>query len=328
MCVIAVAALLCATTTATPTAAEAAEIDGLTGRSTRLADSSKPLERRLNRALEAGVARANEAREVCDEAALYDALQDALARPFIGHVITESLDEDETLDRRRVLRADSIYRDLGLLDNISVHWKDLSAVVRVGDTLIGVDKIGHFFVEGWAYFETAEIDDEGVAAAMTWGEGTETSYFGHYTTGVLSQADLVANFEGLRFWGRVLGRSDDPLHEGRRANRPYVRCKRRSLFKKERKWKLVRKLDLDDYVNPAWDEAINCCSYRNEEIAARVRARISELGEAEGVDYTCPIDPDGCAQARRHYGAQWAPRLLHAACLAAEAPRRPWWRFW
>jgi hypothetical protein len=304
-----------------------AEIDSLTGRGLALPDSSRALERRFDEALAAGVRRANEASEGCDEDALYRALRRSLATPFIGHVIAESLNDDESLARRRILREVSIYRDLGLLDNVSVHWKDLSAVVRAGDVLIGVDKLGHFFVEGWEYFEIAEQAGEGVAAALDWGERTERTYFGRYTTGVHSYADLVANFEGMRFWMRVLGRGDDPLDAGWRANRPYVKCGRRFFIAGERRWRLSRALDLADYVTPAWDEAVNCCSYRNREIEALVQARIAELSAAAGTDYTCPLDPDACARARERYG-EWAPRLLHPVCLVAPEPPRPWWRFW
>jgi len=158
---------------ASPT--RSAEIDSLTGRTVILADSSDALERRFDEALEAGVLRANQASARCDENALYRELRRSLATPFIGHVIAESLNEDETLDRRRVRRVDSIYRDLDLLDNVSVHWKDLSAVVRVGDVLMGVDKLGHFVVEGWEYFEIAHLDGEGVAAAMECDSGCTCS---------------------------------------------------------------------------------------------------------------------------------------------------------
>ncbi len=305
----------------------AAEIDSLTDRALALDDSSAPLERRLNAALEVGVSRANQESPGCDEETLYRELRRALATPFIGHLIAESLNEDESLDRRRIRREDSIYRDLGLLDNISVHWKDLSAVVRVGEVLIGVDKIGHFVVEGWEYFETAYLEGAGIAAAMDWGERTEKTYFGSYTTGVFSYADLVADFEGMRFWLRVLGRADDPLHTGWRDRRPYVSCRRRFWIAGARRWQLSRELDLDRYLTPVWDEAVNCCSYRNGEIEALVQARIAELSEAARVDYRCPVDPDACARARERYGA-WAPRLLHPSCMGAQPSGRPWWRFW
>lgn len=307
--------------------ATAAEIDSLTGREIRLSDSTRALERRLNDALRAGVERANSRGGVCDESALYAELRHAFASPFIGHVIAESLNADDELDSRRVLRTDSIYRDLGLLDAVSVYWKDLSAVVRVGDTLMGVDKVGHFVVEGWDYFETADLDGDGVEAAMEWGEGAEDTYFGRYTTGVRSYADLVANFEGLRFWQDVLGRDEDPIPGTRRWHRPLIRCGRWLGLFGEKRWRFSHGIDLDDYVTPAWDEAVNCCSYRNAEIEALVTARVDELSEAAGRDLTCPIDADACSKARERYG-DFAPRLLHPRCLAAEPVRHPWWRFW
>jgi len=310
-----------------PWTASAAEIDSVTDREIRLSDASGAIERRLNDALRLGVERANARGEVCDESVLYAELRHAFASPFIGHVIAESLNDDEALDSRRVRRADSIYRDLGLLDAVSVYWKDLSAVVRVGDTLMGVDKIGHFVVEGWAYFETADLEGEGVEAAMTWGENAEDTYFGFYTTGVHSYADLVANLEGLRFWQDVVGRFDRPIPGGRSSRRPLVRCGRRLGLFGERRWRVAHGIDLDDYVSPAWDEGVNCCSYRSAEIEAFVATRVGELSEAAGHDFSCPVDANACVKARERYGAL-APRLLHPRCLAANAQPRPWWRFW
>jgi hypothetical protein len=131
----------------------------------------------------------------------------------------------------------------------------------------------------------------------------------------------------MRFWLRLLGDHDDPLEAGWRASRPHVRCARRYWLLGERRWKLARRLDLRRHVSPVWDEAVNCSSYRNDEIEALVDARIAALGQADGRDYTCPIRPDACAAARSRYG-DWAPHLLHPACLAAEARPRPWWHVW
>ena len=307
--------------------ARAAEIDSLTQREAVLADSSGEVERRFDQAFATAVDRANHESQNCDVQALHRALGDALAAPFIGHVLAESLNHDERLDRRRIRRKASIYRDLGVTDNVSVHWKDLSAVIRVGEVLIGTDKLGHLVVEGWRYFEIAHLEGEGVASAMAWGERTERTYFGLLTTGVYSYADLVADFEGMRFWQHVFGATRDPLEPGRRATRPYVKCARRFWIAGERRWQRAARFDLDRYVTPVWDEAVNCCRYRNEQIAASVSKRIAELSDANGVDYTCPIDPDACAKARRRYG-QWAPRLLDPNCLAAEPSPRRGWRFW
>jgi hypothetical protein len=307
--------------------APAAEIDSITGRTLELEDASRKLDERLEAWLEEGIERANDAGDRCDEEALYRGIRQAIARPFVGHSVAEALNADDSLARRRVLMAESIYRDLGLLDAISVHVKDLSAVVRVGDSLIGVDKLGHFLVEGWAYYDRAHREGRGLDDAMDWGEFTERTYFGRYTTGVFSYADLVADFEGMRFWSHLLGRADDPLPEGWLARRPYVTCGRGLAFWNPPRWRQRRSVRIERYIGPAWDEATNCSSYRNEEIERRVAARIEERGVEDDVDYTCPIDPRGCAEARERYG-ELAPRLLHPACLAAEAPGRAWWRRW
>jgi hypothetical protein len=308
-------------------AVHGAEIDTITDRQLPLRDSTRALEERFNGVLRQGIARANEGPEPCDERRLYDELRRALASPFIGHRIAESLNADETFDKRHIHLRDSIYRDLGLLDAVSVHWKDLSAVVRIGDTLVGVDKLGHFFVEGWGYFEDAYLVGDGLPDALDWGEFTERTWFGRYTTGVYSYADLVANFEGMRFWLRVRGAVRDPIDPGWRANRPHVVCRRRFWIAGARRWTLARELELDRHVSPVWDEAVNCSSYRNPEIEARVKARIAEQSEADGADYTCPVEPDACAEARERYG-DFAPRLLHPSCLASPPAPKPWWRFW
>lgn len=95
----------------------------------------------------------------------------------------------------------------------------------------------------------------------------------------------------------------------------------------ERRWKPGHPIKLKHYASGAWDEAIDCPSYRSLEIEARVRARIDALAAADGVDYTCPIEPDACVAAGKRYGG-FAPRLLHSACLAAEPARKPWWKLW
>jgi hypothetical protein len=306
----------------------AAEIDSITDRTTPLDDAAGRLDEHLAGWLQTGVEAANNSRlPACDEGALYRGIQRAIARPFVGHSIAETLNADPALPSRRVMMDESVYRDLEILDAVSVHLKDLSAVIALDGALIGVDKIGHFLVEGWGYYEIAVLDGKGIEAAMEWGEHTERTWFGLYTTGVSSHADLVADFEGMRFWMNLIGRAPDPLAERRFGRRPYVKCSRGWTLFGKKKWRVAHDVEIERYVDPVWDEAVNCSSYRNAEIEAKVVARIEEQGAAAGVDYTCPIDAGACAAARERYGA-YAERLLHPACLAAEASPRPWWKSW
>ncbi len=306
--------------------ARAAEIDSVTGRSAELRDSASRLEARVNDFLREGVKRANEREKGCDPGDLYKQIRRAISFPFIGHSIAERLNAAEDLDRRRVPLRDSIYRDLGIFDAISVHLKDLSSVVRVGDQLVGVDKFGHFFVQGWKYFEIAYLDGKGIEKALAWGEASERTYFGLYTTGIYSHADLTANFEGMRFWLRVLGQAEDPLERGYFFNRPYVKCGKR-FWTREPHWRVKRKVRLGDFLSAGWDEGVNCSHYRNAQIERLILARIEEREVSDGAEYSCPIRPDECARARKRYAAH-AERLLHPFCLFAEPEPRPWWKFW
>jgi hypothetical protein len=309
-----------------PLTVSGAEIDSVTGRGEKLRNSVRGMNSRINDSLRAGVERANERDRGCDEADLYRQLRKAIVSPFIGHLLAEELNDAEELDSRRVRFNQSIYRDLGVFDALSVHLKDLSAVIRLDDQRVGVDKFGHFFVEGWEYFETAYLEGKGIDAAMAWGQRAERTYFGLYTTGVYSYADLTLNFEGMRFWLRVLGQAQDPIEPGRRFNRPYVRCAKR-FWSRKPYWRVKRSFRVQHYLSGGWDEAKNCCSYRNPEIAALIRRRVEEQEAADSESYTCPVDPNACASARERYGGR-AERLLHPDCLAAEAVPRPWWKLW
>lgn len=296
--------------------ARAAEIDSFTDRHQALRNAAPQLDAWLNAHLREGVKNANAAAPGCDEGTLREEIRDTFSFPFVGHFVAEELNEMEALDKRHVRLEESVYRDLGLFDAVSVHWKDLSAVVRVGEAQVGVDKIGHFLAEGWKYYEIALLEGEGVEAAMDWGESAERSYFGLFTTSVYSYADLVANLEGLRFWTHLVGDGPDPLGVPADADPPYVVCSEGSGDGPER-WALRREVELAHYVSSAWDEAVNCPRYRSEAIAERVRQRVAALGR----EYRCPVRPVACVEARERYGDR-AERLLHPRCLEAE---RPWW---
>ena len=307
--------------------ATAAEIDSITPRQIELREASRSLDSWVDGLLQEGVRRANELGAGCDEEIFLQQLRWAISFPFIGHLIAEGLNEHAEIERARVPFDESVYRDLSLFDAISVHLKDLSAVVRMNGHLVGVDKLGHFFVQGWTYFDIAYRQGKGIRAAMESGERSERTYFGLYTTGIYSYADLSANFEGMRFWLRVLGTERDPLDKGYFFNRPYVSCARRVLWFGERRWRVKRHVRLADYVTAAWDEGSNCSRYGSQDIEKLVIARVRERELHDGVDYDCPLEPDACVQARERYGA-YAARLLHPECASAEPERRRWWALW
>lgn len=301
-----------------------AEIDSYTLRQQPLADASDELNDWFNQHLREGVARANEAGEGCQPELLYRHIRRAFAKPFIGHLIAESLNAEPDLPKYRVSLEQSIYRDMGVVDGVSLHLRDLSAVMNVNGTLIGTDKIGHFLVEGWSYFQKGYLDEDvSLDEAMRWGAFTERTYFGLMTTGMLSYADLAANFDGMRFWLHLLGEERDPI-AGLFQPRPYLSCRKRALTGDA--WQLKREVHLEKYVNPAWDEAVNCQTYRNPEIAILVNRRILQQKLQGGGDQICPIKPKACDEAASHYG-EYRYDVIHPRCLESAPASKPWWKW-
>jgi hypothetical protein len=313
----------------------AAEIDSVTPRGLALDDSLAVINALVNARLEQGVARANARQddyedlasgEFCEEQVLYTELRKAIFQSLTaswglkGYALDQQLREELAGSSHSLPLRDSIYRDINYLEGFSLRLKDLSDVVNIDGHLVGLDKIGHFFAEGWHYFELSGPDQDKLNRAMAWGRAQEAGKFGYTTTSIFSHADLVANFNGWRFWLKVLGQGNDPL-KGLLANlfsRAYVTCDLEILASiRHRKivkaWQINSRFDLADYLDGAWDENNNCNSYRDPVVEAKVTARIHEVD----ADFHCPARPDYCLAARKKYGDQ-AGELLHPLCLAAK----------
>lgn len=115
------------------------------------------------------------------------------------------------------------YRGSGLPDGLLFSSYEPS--IRLNHLCIGTDKLGHFFQQGWEYYQIAVLDGKGEEVARRYGEWLEgvaaraayaddESYFlrqrsgraagyggfGRTTSGVISHADLAANVAGLHFY--------------------------------------------------------------------------------------------------------------------------------
>lgn len=197
--------------------AHSAELDSVTPRGIELEDGINEINIIISKRFQEGVKRANskqlndiegtESHEFCDEEILYDSIRSAIFQTGLSG--TGSL-KGYALDKQlRVLLEKfsyalplelSIMRDWNYLDGLSLKLKGLTSIIQVNGHLIGLDKLGHFFAEGWKYFELTQYDDQSIVDALEWGKQQETGKFGYTTTGIFSFADLVANFNGWRFW--------------------------------------------------------------------------------------------------------------------------------
>ena len=319
-----------------PSAALSSEIDSITPRKLTLEDSLESLNSIINTRLRTGVAKANEVNHIfttpkkedyCNEEVLYEELRKAIFNSMTsslglkGYSLDTQLQELLENKSHSLPLEDSIYSDISYIEGFSLNLKELSDVVNVQGHFIGLDKIGHFFAEGWKYFEMTSQDGKTLQEAMAWGTEMEEGLFGYTTTGIFSYADLVANYNGWRFWNSVLSGGTDPL-KGVVANffdTPYVGCGIRILDSIRSRslvysWHIKKKFDLRDYLDGMWDEGNNCVSFKDTDIEEKVFARIKE--RAPG--FSCPAVKAECIAAKVKYDL-YAKELLHPSCLAATA---------
>ncbi|MCH2042235.1 MAG: hypothetical protein MK185_16510 [Saccharospirillaceae bacterium] len=256
------------------TTVDAAEVDQFT-QLTGLDDSSEIIAQEVNRRMRLAVDKANSAfprplqhkkihhikRPQCDINRLYGQLQYQLARPLVGQ-LESFAEQSPQVDRRRVSFSDSIYQDyLPKEAPTLVLSERIAAVIKVNGVEIGSDKLGHFFTEGHSYFEVTNRLREGTEFGFLFGDWSESLYYGAQTTGVFSYADLTANFNGLRFWNRILANQPDPLNQ--QTVIPYIRCE-------NRRWVVNNPFDFDGYIDSGWNEAVNCSAFRTAQLLQKV----------------------------------------------------------
>lgn len=303
----------------------AAEIDSVTPGNLSLDNSIDTINEIINQRIEEGIRKASEKDTFCDENTLYTELRKAIFQSLIvswglkGYELDKQLRDLLIRQSYSLSLNDSIYRDINYIEGLSLNLKELSDVVNINGHLVGLDKTGHFFAQGWQYFVMTDQDKETLDQAIAWGRQKEAGLFGYTTTGIFSFADLVANLNGWRFWNKVLRKQDDPL-KGTIANffdRPYVSCdiqiidsiRNRKII---RAWEYKSRFDLADYIDGAWDEGNNCNSYANPIIEEKVTARIRHVDP----DYVCPLIAEHCMDAQDKYG-YYAKYVLHPYCLTA-----------
>lgn len=157
-------------------------------------------------------------------------------------------------------QRDSIYRDLSF-----PFVLPMGRNVRVGDVYFGADKIGHMLGFGRRYFQRYRKlrdrgvpEEEAIRRVVLWGLASEVSLVGGITDGIISHADLEANYQGFRL-----------AMDCARGPAPY-------LVREDRNWVLARPIDLRDYITPDLDETYNASHFmgtRWGQVAAIIRAR-------------------------------------------------------
>ena len=88
-----------------------------------------------------------------------------------------------------------------------IDYVTLSPTVKVFGVEFGTDKLDHFFQQGYKYYRIynkasakGASTEHAATKAIKWGQKTERTYFGLLVSGVYSNADLYANFAGMKFY--------------------------------------------------------------------------------------------------------------------------------
>lgn len=103
--------------------------------------------------------------------------------------------------RYKTSYGDSIYTASPL------NYLTLSATVNLYGTDFGTDKIAHLFQQGYTYYKTykralaeGKTETEAARKAVKWGRKTELTIYGYWVSRTFSNADLAANYAGLKFY--------------------------------------------------------------------------------------------------------------------------------
>lgn len=211
------------------------------------------------------------------------------------------------VDRIEFKRSESIVSDFPRYATRFAAVFNVSPIINVNDVYVGTDKIGHFFSQGRKiYGRYRRLGEESLA--MRRSVFTERAIFGSLTTGIYSNADLVANYEGYRFYRSLL---NDGVVSGKRA-----------IFRwEEGRPVLQRSFTWSDHVNPFWDEALNPNIYAKPLIPHVEKRLLALCGDfkLQPERYHVP-DANELEERYRVAGIRPNPALIPAHFLGVNCP--------
>lgn len=227
-----------------PAAATAYETDQFSNRDAPIADSTEILNEQVNATLADIV---DGWRRGPDEMAVVNEIYHAIG----GHHWVDKLERwamrSDEVEKLATPRYDSVFSGLPWYALRVTTFFGVGKTIRVNGQLIGSDKIGHFLSQGRKYYRRF-LRTQSEAEAARHSAFTERAIFGRMTTGSYSNADLVANYEGHRFYRSLF---EDDIVPGKPA----------ILRWDDGRWVIQRRFDWADHVNAYWDEALNINHY-------------------------------------------------------------------
>ena len=124
-----------------------------------------------------------------------------------------------------------------------------SPTLEVNGIRFGSDKLAHFFSEGWWYYKWWKKNQGNLSKEelqhelLLYGVSLEKWVHGELLTGVISPADMEANYQGFIFYQQLCN-GKEPL-----------------LYQQGGVWHFSESFDIANYVSPEWDESWNANIY-------------------------------------------------------------------
>ena len=289
----------------TPT--RAAEADHFTLPEGQIADITLEVNRLANEGLSRAIDDLN-AQGGCDgtrkgDELLYERLTDVFSNHKKGQLVNTIISGE--IPRTVIPLKESIYSEWSIWNGFLLGRRGaaksplaLFPLIKIGDTVIGVDKLEHMFGMGLRYFKGHYLDGKPLVSVLKGGIFKEKTFLGGnmLATGVFSYADLSANFNGMRFWNHMLQKQDDVLGAQHNAG-PYLSCQAGRWVKNEE-----RPIDFRSYVDATMQESMNCSKFATAAGARKFGEALAALQEKnKSRSFSCPENPALMGQVIQKY---------------------------
>lgn len=273
-------------------------------------DSSAAVNAETNTRMKAAVSKVNTygsgaQTKVCDDKRLKLFLANGIASPWMGNL--ETWADEAPIPKCKKKKSESVYSKFGMLESPMSGAAGLGPVIKLNGIFVGTDKLSHFMTEGLRYYEAFKKDNS-VKSALDVGNRDEHGMYGLRSTGIHSYGDLAANYQGFEFWKQV---TEGP--------NPYFKCK-------DGVWSQARDFKWEDYVNPAFDEAINCNLYSTDVMKEKVRVATQDLVRTNepGSPSECPLDHEACKKMSTYFkDPEIYNSVVHEDCRRIANPLAP-----
>lgn len=255
--------------------ASAYESDQYTNRTQDIADSRDLLDDAVNQAIQGILARKNAPRT---KQKIAKAIYLDIGGLYWADKIERWAAKSPDVEKYDQTRRESVYKGMPFWATRVNFVFGVGRSFRVNGVMVGSDKFGHFVSQGYKYY-IREQRGEPPEKLLKKGWFAERWIFGELTTGVFSNADLVANFEGWRFYQSLF---EDNVTEGKIA----ILNLDGDVYVQQRLFTFA------DHINNYWDEALNP-SYTVPSLDKRLKKAIKALCPEyqESPDfYTVPDD--------------------------------------